>query len=89
MRSVRKLLDEANRYSLAHPRISRIDPDVTRDGVPKWTITFNDGRQGSTVKRSLVEDCYRLQDLHVPVTMVRSKMGYGWALVSIEQAEAV
>jgi len=89
MRTVRQLLDEASRYSSDHPRISRIDPDVTRDGVPKWTITFDDGRQGSTVKRSLVETCYELQDRFVPVTMTRSKMGYGWALVSIKQAEAV
>ncbi len=87
MRHVSELIADMNRYHAMHPRITRIDPDVTAVGTPRWTVSFDDGRQGSTVKRDLAAECYRLQDLHVPCAIQRSKMRYGWALVSIKEGE--
>ena len=88
MRSVRELIDEHNRM-MKQTRILRIWTDETRDGVPKWIIIFDDGRKASTVKRSLADECYRLEGLHVPVAATIEPMKWGHALLSIEQAEAV
>ena len=86
MRDTKELIAEAARWQTETPRILRIDEGETKDGVPRWLITFDDGRQGSTVKGELAQECYRLYGLHLPVNIQRSKMGYGWALTKIESA---
>ena len=85
MRSVRELLDEHNRLR-KETRILRIWDDETRDGVPRWIVIFDDGRKGSTVKRSLADECKRLERLHVPVTVQIDRMAWGHALLSIAEA---
>lgn len=84
MRSVSDLIADLRRTEPC--LITRVDESTTKDGVPRWVISFSDGRQGSTVKRDLAQECYRLKGLQLPVIMERSKMGYGWALTKIGPA---
>jgi hypothetical protein len=84
-RQAKELIEEAQRHRLSPPRILSIQPSETSYGYLSWLVTFDDLRQGSTVKPELAKECYRLMELHVPVEIQRSKMGYGYALVSIKE----
>jgi hypothetical protein len=86
MRTVRELIDESNRMAKCQTRILRIWDDETRDGVPKWIIIFDDGRKASTVKQSLADECIRLHNQHVPVTIQIDRTSWGYALLSITEA---
>ncbi len=86
MRETSDLIADMRRGQIDPPRIQRIDPGDTDDGVKRWLITFDDGRQGSTVNANLAQECYRLMGLHMPVNIQRSKMRYGYALTKIEAA---
>ena len=85
MRDTKELIRELKQHQIAPPRIRDIVPDIASYGYPSWLVIFDDGRQGSTIKREMADECYRLMKLHVPVEIQRSKMGYGYALVSIKE----